>query len=251
MAVYGKMSVEVYDADKPVGFSFGDLEYYMERLEGISGPILEPACGNGRILIPLQEAGFNIEGFDISREMLILCRHHAEERGTPIRVNHEDMTNVNLNKKYGAIIMPAGSFLLIHDREAAINVLEKFKASLVANGRLIFDVFLPDRLAPGYISTRRFDMPAGDLITLETKLVEANQVNQTLLYHHRYDKWYKQRLVETELEEFKLRWYGLEELRLLLEKLGFVDITLSADYHYGEKPQNGSGMITVEAMNPA
>ncbi|AOM83466.1 class I SAM-dependent methyltransferase [Salisediminibacterium beveridgei] len=250
MAVYGKLSVEVYDVDKPIGFSFGDLEFYSERLKDISGPVLEPACGNGRILIPLQEANFNIEGFDNSREMLILCRHHAKERGTAIRVNHEDMTHVSLNKSYAAIILPAGSFLLIHDRETAIKVLEKFMASLMPNGRLIFDVFLPDCLTPGYISTRRFHLPAGDLITLESKLIEANQINQTLLYHHRYEKWYEQRLVDTELEEFRIRWYGLEELRLQLEKLGFVDVSFSADYDYGKTPQKGTGMITVEAVKP-
>lgn len=250
MAVYGKLSVEVYDMDKPVGFSFGDLEYYMERLEDVKGPILEPACGNGRMLIPLQEAGFQLEGFDNFKEMLALCRQHAKERGTAIRVSHDDMTSFNINKSFGAIILPAGSFMLIHDREDAIHALNQFIKHLKPGGRLIFDVFLPDRVEPGFISTRRFDMENGELITLDTNLIETDRVNQTMLYHHRYEKWFEQRLVATELEEFRLLWFGLEELRLVLENTGFKDVTFTGDYYYGEMPRKESVMITVEAVKP-
>jgi len=68
---YGKLASWVYNLDKPIGRSFGDQEYYRQRLEhGDDGPILEPAVGNGRIFVPLLEAGFRIEGFDASDEML-------------------------------------------------------------------------------------------------------------------------------------------------------------------------------------
>ena len=67
---YGKLSSEVYDIDKPIGHSFGDVEFYMDRLESCKGPILEPATGTGRILIPLLEKGLNVDGFDSSKDML-------------------------------------------------------------------------------------------------------------------------------------------------------------------------------------
>jgi hypothetical protein len=39
---YGALATEVYDLDKPIGRSFGDVEYYTCLLAKISGPILEP-----------------------------------------------------------------------------------------------------------------------------------------------------------------------------------------------------------------
>ena len=54
---YGPLATEVYDLDKPIGHSFGDVEYYTRLLATISGRILEPATGTGRILILLLEAG--------------------------------------------------------------------------------------------------------------------------------------------------------------------------------------------------
>jgi SAM-dependent methyltransferase len=78
---YGMLSSEIYELDKPIGRSFGDVEYYTRSLSGVNGRILEPAAGTGRILIPLLEAGHDVEGFDISPDMLAICRQHCRERG--------------------------------------------------------------------------------------------------------------------------------------------------------------------------
>ena len=71
---YGRLASHVYNLDKYIGKTFGDIDYYRERLLGCRGPILEPAVGNGRALIPLLEAGFDVSGFDASQDMLDYCR---------------------------------------------------------------------------------------------------------------------------------------------------------------------------------
>ncbi len=76
---YGPLATEVYDLDKPIGHSFGDVEYYTRLLATISGRILEPATGTGRILILLLEAGHEVDGLDSSAEMLAACRRHCQD----------------------------------------------------------------------------------------------------------------------------------------------------------------------------
>ena len=61
---YGTLATEVYELDKPVGCPFADVDYYTRLLAGVSGPIFEPATGTGRILIPLLEAGHQVEGLE-------------------------------------------------------------------------------------------------------------------------------------------------------------------------------------------
>lgn len=51
--MYGDLASWVYHIDKPIGHSFGDIEYYLARLEGCSGPILEAGVGNGRVDVTL------------------------------------------------------------------------------------------------------------------------------------------------------------------------------------------------------
>src|SRR5699024_12233319 len=40
---------------------------------------------------------------------------------------------------------------------------------------------------------------------------------------------------ETKLERFPLRWYGVEEFKMILEKVGFEDIVIAADYKRSEE----------------
>lgn len=74
---YGPLCTELYDLTKPVGYSIGgDIEYYLERLKGTEGKVLEAGAGSGRFLIPLLENGYDVEGIDYSPKMLDLCRKH-------------------------------------------------------------------------------------------------------------------------------------------------------------------------------
>ena len=72
---YGNLASQVYNLDKHIGRSFGDVEYYRERLRGSTGLILEPAVGNGRVLIPLLEAGLQVVGFDDVFPFIIASTH--------------------------------------------------------------------------------------------------------------------------------------------------------------------------------
>jgi len=57
--------------------SFGDADYYQQRLSKSEGTILEPAVGNGRVCVPLFESGISIEGLDASDEMLSIATVNA------------------------------------------------------------------------------------------------------------------------------------------------------------------------------
>ena len=43
----GRPSTEVYNLDKPVGHSYGEVGFYRDQLESCSGRVLEPAVGSG------------------------------------------------------------------------------------------------------------------------------------------------------------------------------------------------------------
>lgn len=248
LSYYNRLSSEVYDLDKPVGHSFGDIEFYMERLADCNGRILEPATGTGRILIPLLEKGFQVDGFDLSSEMLEICRTNCEARGLNPLLFEGKMESFSVDTKYDAIILPAGTFLLLHKREDSIQALKNFYHHLVPGGRLIVDLFMQTEIAVGELSTRTWECANGDAITLESNTVEIDYIHQYTIAHGRYEKWRKGTLLQTELERFPLRWYGVEEFKLMLEAIGFENIVISADYNYGQYPENPKQAITFEAV---
>lgn len=133
---YGKLCTEVYDFDKPIGSSFGDVEFYKDRLQSITGKILEHAVGTGRLLIPLLEEGFNIEGFDLSLDMLSVCKEHCLHRNLFPKLYQDNMVSFSLDEKFEAIIIPTGTFLLIANREESLKALQNFYNHLNRWGNL-------------------------------------------------------------------------------------------------------------------
>ena len=89
---YGEMCAEVYVLDKPPG-ALGDIDYYRQALGGLEGPFLEAACGSGRLMIPMLEAGFDYHGFDHSEHMLAQCRKAADERGLPLKIQRSSVSD--------------------------------------------------------------------------------------------------------------------------------------------------------------
>ncbi|AST91642.1 MULTISPECIES: class I SAM-dependent methyltransferase [Sutcliffiella] len=244
---YSKLSSEVYDIDKPVGHSFGDIEYYMDRLKNCNGKILEPATGTGRILIPLLQQGFKVEGFDVSEEMLSICQKNCEENGVSTKLFIDRMESFTSDSKYEAIIVPTGTFLLLFEREESLRALKNFYNHLQNNGKLIIDIHLPDNLSLNDSSERYWELSNGEIITLRYNTVKIDYVKQYSISHGRYEKWRNGKLIQTELEQFPIRWYGVEEFKMILEKVGFEDIVISANYKYGKYPTNNEDTITFEA----
>jgi hypothetical protein len=77
--------------------------------------------------------------------------------------------------------------------------------------------------------------------------VEVNFLKQYFVSHLRYEKWRDGELLQTEMQRFPLRWYGLEEFELILKSLGFTDVVVSADYEYGKRPTRADQTFTFEA----
>lgn len=247
---YGELATTVYELTKPTGASLnGDIDYYMERLEGITGPILEAGVGNGRMLIPLLEEGFRIEGVDQSKDMLKACQKNLAAHHLSAPIYQDDLAFFSIDSNYyDAIIMPTSTFCLIQTEELANQVLKNFYHHLKPNGKLMIDLDLPFYPELGESSTTSFPLSSKELITYEKKIVEIDWLRQQTIYHLTYAKWVEGVLVKQELQQFLLRWYGLNEFKLMLEKVGFKDISISSDYEFDVYPVDSNQTITFEAI---
>lgn len=247
---YGKLASWIYHLDKPIGHSFGDLEFYRQRLTGCDGPILEPAVGNGRILIPLLEMGFAIEGFDESQDMLQHCRQECRKRDLAATLTCQTFEQFSYDRRFAAIIMPAGSFQLITETASAVAVLKRFWEHLQPGGRLILDIDPIESVISEAMPARRWPVEGGDLLTMASHRAEIDYVKQTTLSHLHYEHWRDGALLVSELDLFHLRWWGVDELTFALREAGFADVVVSGDYQHGRQPRQGDQIISFEAKRP-
>jgi hypothetical protein len=82
---------------------------------------------------------------------------------------------------------------------------------------------------------------------LESKLVEVSLLEQYVVTHSRYEKWLEGKLIMTEMESISLSWFGVKEFKLILENMGFTEITVSSDYVFGKEPSQSKQVFTYEA----
>ncbi len=243
---YGSIAAEIYDIDKPIG-AMPDTAFHLERFAGFGGRILEPACGSGRTLLPLLEAGCDVTGFDPSGDMLERCRVLSAERGYAPELSDQRFEDFHYDDPFDAILVPAGSFTLIDRFEAAMAVLRRFRDHLVVGGVVVLDIQPLRFLDPAGEDRRQWTAANGDLLTLEGWRVKTDWLAQRAEATLRYERWRDNRLVEAQLEPMSQRYWGLEEFALALVTAGFGEIKVAGDYDRTRAPRPNARTLTFEA----
>src|SRR5215212_652619 len=102
-----------------------EIAYYQGIIERYGQPALDMACGTGRLLLPYLRAGLDVDGADVSPDMLALCRDKALREGFAPRLYAQAMHELDLPRKYKTIIV-CGSFGLGGDRKLDLQALQRF-----------------------------------------------------------------------------------------------------------------------------
>lgn len=243
---YGRLATEIYDFDKPPG-ALPDVAFYTERLKAIDGPILEPACGTGRLLIPLLEAGHEIWGFEPSPDMLDVCRRNCAERGLDPPLESFRFQDFAYDRRFAAIIVPVSTFSFLADFSEAMETLRRFRAHLQPGGLLMVDLQPPQRMWARHGGLRTWSMPSGDLLRMDSRHVSTDEVEQIVVNHMTYERWRDGRLIESELEIMTGRVWGRHEFELALRAAGFAEVQVFGDYRRRPARHGDSG-LTFEAI---
>src|ERR1700724_2732269 len=62
-----------------------DVPFYVDLARKSGGPVLEIACGTGRVLLPIARQGIAIDGVDNSLPMLSVLKSHIESGPPQVR----------------------------------------------------------------------------------------------------------------------------------------------------------------------
>lgn len=244
---YKGLCTEYYELDKPEAPKEA-LSYYVKQAAEAKGPILEPMCGSGRFLIPLVKKGFNVTGFDSSEHMLSICRKKCEDEGLTPTLSGTSFETFSSDHRYQLIFIPSGSFSLLTNQlqvDEALHTVFKF---LENKGKFIFEVDTlssvsePQEVWKGHW----IDKPNGSKLVLNTfsRFDLLSRINTILC---RYELWEENVITKTEVEDFKVRLYGISELDEVLEWHGFKIINKYVPYT-GMRPDAKSETMLYECV---
>lgn len=244
---YGELSARCYELDKPVGKSLrGDVEFFTRRLRGVTGTILEPAVGTGRMLVPLLQEDLRVTGYDTSEHMLRICRDNLLAAGVEADVFIGDMVTHREPEAYEVILLPTGSIILLPDRDATLTALRNMHDSLQKGGRAFVDL-PPSRHFTDPGPLRHWWDGESEMLTAQVVHIDSDQVRQRVVRWIRYELWRDGKLVDTQLQTSGLLWFGVQEFRQLLHQAGFEDVSVYGDYREDADPADDAGIWTFEA----
>jgi ubiquinone/menaquinone biosynthesis C-methylase UbiE len=117
-----------------------DGPFYRELIEQYGQPVLDIACGTGRLTIPLAQQGIAITGLDIVPPMLERARQKAGD--LPIQWIEADARSFQLNTRF-KVIFASGFFQHLLERADQEAVLRNVRAHLAPGGCFAFPIFFP------------------------------------------------------------------------------------------------------------
>lgn len=174
LAEYKALLTEAYDLDKPEA-PRQELGWYLRQVRACGEPVLEAMCGSGRYLVPLLEAGTDVDGVDASPDMLAACAAKCAERKLSARTYQQRLQELDLPRRYRLIFAGGVSFVLIVDPAEVAESLHRLYAHLLPGGTLLLEVATQTR-GEGKASSpstweepvRRWSRPDGAEIVLRT-----------------------------------------------------------------------------------
>jgi SAM-dependent methyltransferase len=210
-----------------------DMPFWMDVAQKYGGPILELACGTGRVSIALAREGFHATGLDLSEGMLAEARRKGAEIEKEIEIEWlaGDMRDFELGETFPLIILPAntlGHLLTLEDFEACMSSV---KRHLRPGGRFALDMFVPnielllDKPGERFPFAEYEDPDGrGTIVITESYVYETDTQIKRITTHHAIPG---ERNLPEVTGELNLRMYFPQELDALLHYNGF---TIEAKY---------------------
>lgn len=244
----------------PVNYDLEDasdtgVAFYSALAQETGGPVLEIACGTGRVAIPIARLGFPVTGLDIVPAML----EHAQSKsvGLPARWVEGDARTFALDEHFRLVFLTGNAFQAFLTNADQAALLERVRAHLHDEGVFAFETRNP--LLPN-VKT-----PEGLFVTLETHTEEEDgpsfinaqghevRVSRTQVYDHvaqivhftTYKRWHEGEQEHTKITRIALRYTFPQELAALLHYNGFTIVRQYGDWNGEPLTATSPSIISV------
>ena len=224
-----------------------ELAYYRSAIETHGQPALDLACGAGRLLIPLAAEGLDVDGVDLSPDMLAQAATIALSRGLRPTLHASALHEIDLPRRYRTIYC-CDSFGLGGQRDYDALAMARVFDHLEPGGAFVFNHYLPyddvdkDRWAdwlpehrrrnpsPWPESGDRRTFADGDEIELLGRRLEFDPFLQRYTREMRAVLRRDGEVVAIEENVLQENVYFAQELVLMLRAAGFREVLVESLY---------------------
>jgi SAM-dependent methyltransferase len=229
-----------------------DIDYYVALARSrLEGRILEYGCGNGRITLPMAQAGASVLGVDLSKPMLGDLERRLGSAPASLRERielcHSDMRSFSTEERFPLILAPFNTVLHLYEPEEFLQFARHVREQLAPRGKFVFDVSLPQpadlcRDPEESLTSPDFTHPRTGEVFGYSERFEYDPIRQLLVVWMQFSP-------RDGSDGFVIplthRQYYPQELRGLLCCAGFSEICFGSDFS-AEPPGSYTDSLVVE-----
>ena len=241
-----------------------EIEYFRRHVEA-GQPALDLGCGTGRLLLPYLRQGLDVDGCDVSGDMLALCKEAAEREGLEARLYEQAKHELDLPRRYRTVFM-CGALGVGSTRAEEMEAMRRVYDQLEPGGTFVFDNEVPYDGPEqwGYwLAENRQRLPRprkehgerdvasdGTEYELRTRLLDLDPLEQRATIEMQGFMWQDGELVAEDEYVLTLMLYFKDEIVLMLERAGFGDVTVRAALTDAQ-PTAADDVLVFTAVRPA
>ena len=228
-----------------------DLSLYTNFAELCGGPLLELACGSGRLLVPLAREGYELTGVDNSASMLNLAQNALEQAkvAAQCKLVHENMSRLHLGQKFRLAFIALGSFGHVCTRQEQRQTLAAVHDHLIPGGRFILDISNADvrymeQLSGQMLHQGTWKRDDGALLSHFVSPASSRTKHMLELTHF-YEEHQQGEAIRRTVTTTHLYLFERNEVELLLEEAGFGITDVYGDYELSPFEHDSPRMIFI------
>lgn len=229
-----------------------DIPFFLKETEGYHEEILELMCGTGRLSIPLLDSGRNMTCIDYSEGMLDSFSQKIKSKNYPVNIVQMDVTNLNLNKKFGLILLPFHSITEILSTDMQIKALQSISLHLEKNGIFILTLQNPKTRLKNADGISRIlgkfpiDKNRQLIITYMNQYNESDKVVSGFQFYEIFDS--TNTMIEKRFLEINFKPITDSELRDMIKNTGLEIVEMFGDYSYSNFDEETSDFMIYKMI---
>jgi SAM-dependent methyltransferase len=236
-----------------------EIDYFQRYVEA-GQPALDVPCGTGRLLLPYLRAGLDVDGCDVSEDMLALCREAAAREGLTPSLYAQAMHELDLPRRYRTIVV-CGGLGLGSSRQQDLASLRRLHEHLEPGGVLVLDNEVPyanEVLWQYWLKEKRTELPQprkpagkrkaakdGAQYELRSRVVAVDPLAQQATLEMQALMWRDEELVAEEEHVLTMMLYFKDELVQMLERAGFAAVKVRGSYNDAEPKPDDDFLVFI------
>lgn len=223
---------------------FSTIEQWAKKL---GSPLLDLACGTGRMSIHLAKQGYQVTGVDLVPEMIAHAQQKAAANGVSIEFTVGDARSFKLDKKFPFVFMLMNAFQFLLTRQDHEAMFARVREHLRDDGYFLFETRNPSPLNLNVVRHPEGDTFAlpdgGKLIAIEEQvydpMTQIQHYTRNLTFHHADGQTTEKTL------RVALRYVFPQEMESLLYYNGFEITECYGNWQQDPLTETSRAMIYV------